>query len=68
LKAGKADHDQLIKLFREYTSALMLTVIHCREIITNPAIEKYLKENMAPIYSEIKAIIESELIEKKAPR
>jgi ParB-like chromosome segregation protein Spo0J len=68
LQADQAKQDQLKKLFREYTSALMLIVIHSREIITNNAIEKYLKTNMMPIYTEIKAIIESELIEKKAPR
>ena len=61
----QVEHDQLVKLFREYTAALMLTVIHCREVITNKAIEKHLKTNMMPIYKEIKAIIESELIEKK---
>ena len=63
-----AEHDHLVKLFREYTTALMLTVVHCRDIITNKEIEKYLKTNMLPIYTEIKAIIESELIEKKFPR
>ena len=68
LQANQAEQDQLKKLFREYTSALMLTVIHSREIITNKAIEKYLKANMMPIYTEIQSIIESELIEKKAPR
>ena len=68
LHTQQTEHDQLKKLFREYTSALMLTVFHCREIITNEAIEKYLKTNMPQIYTEIKAIIESELIEKKAPR
>jgi len=63
----QAEHDHLAKLYREYTSALMLTMIHCREMITNKAIEKYLKANMAQIYTEIKAIIESELTEKKGP-
>ena len=68
LTVQKPDHDQCTKSYRDYTSALMLTVVHCREIITNKAIEKYLKTNMLPIYTEIKAIIESELIEKKALR
>ena len=68
LAEKQAEHDQLAKLFREYTTALMLTVIHCREIITNKVIEKYLKTHMTPIYMEIKSIIESELMEKKGPR
>jgi len=68
LKAQQPEHDQCTKSYRDYSSALMSTVIHCREIISNKAIEKYLKTNMLPIYTEIKAIIESELIEKKAPR
>ena len=68
LQKMQAEHDLLVKLFREYTTALMLTVVHCRDIITNKEIEKYLKTNMLPIYTEIKTIIESELIEKKTPR
>ena len=68
LQTQQTEQDHLKKLFREYTSALMLTVIHSREIISNPAIEEYLKTNMPQVYTEIKAIIESELIEKKAPR
>ena len=68
LQTMQAEHHHLVKLFREYTTALMLAVVHCRDIITNPEVEKYLKANMLPIYSEIKKIIESELIEKKTPR
>ena len=68
LKAQRGESDQCTKSFRDFTSALMSTIIHCRDIITNKAIEKYLKTNMLPIYTEIKAIIESENIEKKAPR
>jgi len=68
LMAQQPEHDQCTKSFRDFTSALMVTVFHCRTIITNKVIEKYLKTNMLPIYTEIKAIIESELIEKKAPR
>ena len=68
LKAQRVESDQCTKSFRDLTSALMSTVIHSREIITNKAIEKYLKTNMLPIYTEIKAIIESEHVEKKAPR
>jgi ParB-like chromosome segregation protein Spo0J len=64
----QVEHNHLAKLFREYTAALMLTVIHCREIVTNKVIEKHLKTNMPQIYTEIKAIIESELVEKKGPR
>jgi hypothetical protein len=68
LQRMQEEHDLLVKQFREFTAALMLTVVHCRGIITNKAIEKYIKTNMLPIYTEIKAIIESELIEKKGPR
>jgi len=68
LKEHQTELDHLAKLFREYTAALMLTVIHCREIITNKVIEKYLKTNMTQVYTEIKAIIESELVEKKGVR
>ena len=64
----QSEHDHLAKLYREYTASLMLTVIHCRTIITNKVIEKYLKKNMMQIYTEIKEIIESELIEKKGIR
>ena len=67
LKKQQAEHGQLVKLFREYTKALMQTVIHCRVIISNPAIAEYLKTNMLSIYTEIKEIIESELLEKKEP-
>jgi hypothetical protein len=68
LQMQQAEHDHWSKPYREYTRALMSMVIHCREIITNKAIEKYLKAKMMPIYTEIMAIIESEFIEKKAPR
>ena len=68
LKEMQVEHDHLAKLYREYTSALMLTVIHSREIVTNKAIEKHLKTHMPAVYAEIKAIIESELIEKKGVR
>jgi len=68
LKEMQVEHDHLAKLYREYTSALMLTVIHSREIVTNKSIEKHLKTHMPAVYAEIKAIIESELIEKKGVR
>jgi hypothetical protein len=61
LKEMQDEHDHLAKLYREYTAALMVTVIHCRAIIENKAIEKYLKSYMTQIYTEIKSIIESEL-------
>lgn len=67
LTKQQTEHGQLVKLFREYTKALMQTVIHSRVIITNKMIEKYLKTNMLSIYTEIKEIIESELLEKKEP-
>lgn len=68
LKAQQPELDQCTKSYRDFTSSLMKAVIHCRTIITNKAIEKYLKANMLPIYTEIKAIIESEHTEKKTPR
>jgi hypothetical protein len=68
LQTHQTELDQYVKSYRGYASNLMSTVIHCRAIISNKAIEKYLKINMLPIYEEIKAIIESELIEKKGPR
>lgn len=60
---GELNH--LAKLYREYTAALMLTVVHSRAIIGNKVLGAYLKEKMPEVLEEIKSIIESELIEKK---
>lgn len=68
LKEMNSELNSLAMRYREYTAALMLTVVHAREIITNKAIEKYLRENLAQLYREAKEIIESELIEKKGIR
>ena len=68
LKEMQDERDHLASLFREYTAALMITVIHTREIISKKSIEKYLKENLLPFYEEIIEIIESELIEKKGKK
>jgi len=68
LKERHEELNHLAKLYREYTAALMLTVIHSREIVTNKIIMAYLKENHSQMYTEIKSIIESELLEKKGQK
>ncbi len=65
LKEMQDERDHLSSLYREYTAALTITVIHAREIISKKSIEKHLKANHPAMYEEIKEIIESELIEKK---